>query len=136
MSAGASGEGGASACNPDDTSIPFQTRCLACATNDCGRCLCTGCEQDLKTCQGTPGCEEIAQCVIDQGCTGIDCYCGTFALVQCLGGQSDGPCKDVILNAPGGHEPSLSSISAGPAADAALQVGSCATTGSCSATCQ
>jgi hypothetical protein len=136
MSAGTGGEGGTPACNPDDLSIPFEARCLACATNACGSCLCSGCQQELQTCQATAGCEDIAQCVLDSGCTSIDCYCGTHALAECLAGQSDGPCKDVILNAPGGHEPSLQDISAGPAADAALAVGSCATSGSCAATCQ
>jgi hypothetical protein len=136
MTSGTAGEGGAPACNPDDLSVPFETRCLACATNACGTCLCSGCQQDLQTCQNTPGCEAIAQCVIDSGCTSIDCYCGTQTLVACLTGQSDGPCKDVILSAPGAHEPSAQDLSAGPAADAALAVGSCATSGACAATCQ
>jgi len=136
MSSGAAGEGGAPTCNPDDRSVPFETRCLACADNTCGRCLCSGCQQELETCQNTPGCQDIAQCVIDAGCTDIDCYCGTHALVECLQGQSDGPCKDVILSAPGGHEPSLADVSAGPAATAALAVGSCATGTACGASCQ
>jgi hypothetical protein len=133
---GSAGEGGAPACNPDDLSVPFETRCLACADNTCGRCLCSGCQQQLETCQNTPGCEDIAQCVIDSGCTDVDCYCGTHALVECLQGQSDGPCKAVILSAPGGREPSLQDASAGPAATAALDVGSCATGSACGASCQ
>ena len=136
MSTGTAGEGGAPACNPDDLSVPFETRCLACAGNTCGRCLCSGCQQELETCQSTPGCEDIAQCVIDSGCTDVDCYCGTHALVECLQGQSDGPCKAVILSAPGGREPSLQDASAGPAATAALAVGSCATGSACAASCQ
>ena len=136
MTGGSGGDGGAPACNPDDLSVPFETRCLACATSACGTCLCSGCEQELQTCQNTSGCEAIAQCVLDSGCTSIDCYCGTHDLASCLSGQSDGPCKDVILSAPGAHEPSLQDISAGPAADAALAVGSCATSGACAASCQ
>lgn len=133
---GAGGEGGALACEPNDRSAPFEARCLACASDTCGECLCTSCTQKLQTCEGTPGCEDIASCVIASGCSSVACYCGTHELVECLGGQSDGPCKDAILNAPGGHAPTASDISAGPAADAALAVGLCATSGGvCAASC-
>jgi hypothetical protein len=138
------GQGGAPACNPNDTSVPFETRCLDCVNSDaslisgtrvdCGRCLCTDCTQKLQTCQDTPGCQDIAQCVLSSGCNSVACYCGSFQLADCLTGQSDGPCKDVILNAPGGHEPSAQDISAGPAATAALDVGLCALSGGACAT--
>ncbi len=126
---GASGEGGTPACNPDDTSVPFKTRCLACATDTCGTCLCNDCTQKLETCQNTPGCQDVADCVIASGCNSEACYCGTYGLVECLAGQSDGPCKDVMLNAPGGHAPTATDVSAGPATDAALAVGLCAISG-------
>jgi hypothetical protein len=121
--------GGASACNPDDTSVPFKARCLACATDTCGTCLCNDCTQKLETCQDTPGCQDVADCVIASGCNSEACYCGGYALSDCLSGQADGPCKAVMLNAPGGHEPSIGDISAGPATDAALAVGLCAISG-------
>jgi hypothetical protein len=135
---GAGGEGGSMACNPDDTSVPFKTRCLACAKNACGECLCTDCTSNLQTCQNTPGCQDIAQCVVDAGCKDVSCYCGSVAEATCLAtGQADGPCKDVILNAPGGHAPSATDISAGPAATAAIAVGLCATMGgACETECQ
>jgi hypothetical protein len=126
---GAGGEGGSLACDPNDTSVPFKKRCLACAQDACGTCLCNDCTSKLQTCQETPGCQDIANCVIAAGCTSEACYCGSFALAECLAGQSDGPCKDVILNAPGGHEPSLVQPSAGPASDAAIDVGLCAISG-------
>jgi len=126
---GAGGEGGTPACNPDDTSIPFKTRCLACATDMCGTCLCNDCTQKLETCQNTPGCQDVSDCVIASGCNSEACYCGSHTLTDCLSGQSDGPCKDVMLNAPGGHEPTLGNVSAGPATDAALAVGLCAISG-------
>jgi hypothetical protein len=129
--AGEAGEanGGEPACNPDDTSVPFKTRCLACATDTCGTCLCNDCTQKLETCQNTPGCQDVADCVIASGCNSEACYCGGYALSDCLSGQADGPCKAVMLNAPGGHEPSIGDISAGPATDAALAVGLCAISG-------
>jgi len=86
-------------------------------------------------CASTEGCQEILACVRDKGCTGIDCYCGTFNALACSGGQSDGPCKSVFLAAPGAHEPSLMAPSAGPASDAALAVGTCAQGQACNQTC-
>jgi hypothetical protein len=126
---GAGGESGTPACNPDDTSTPFKTRCLACATDTCGTCLCNDCTQKLETCQNTPGCQDVADCVVASGCNSEACYCGSYGLAECLAGQSDGPCKDVMLSAPGGHEPSATNVSAGPATDAALAVGLCAVSG-------
>jgi hypothetical protein len=80
-------------------------------------------------CASTEGCQEILTCVRDEGCTGLDCYCGTFNALACSGGQSDGPCKPVFLAVPGGHEPSLANPSAGPASDAALSVANCTQAG-------
>lgn len=137
MTSGAGGEGGTRACDPNDTSIPFQERCVACATDACGTCLCNDCTSKLETCQNTPGCQDIANCVIAAGCNSEACFCGTFGLMECLNGQSNGPCKDVILNARGGHEPTISDVSAGPASDAATAVGLCAISGGpCATQCQ
>jgi hypothetical protein len=56
--------------------------------------------------------------------------------LSCAQGQANGPCKDPILMAPGGHEPTITSPSGGPAADAAAAIGKCEDSGSpCAAAC-
>jgi hypothetical protein len=135
--AGAS-QGGSSdaSCGASPSGATFEATCLACATSPCEQCLCTGCTEQLKTCNSTPGCPEIAVCIRQSGCKGIDCYCGTIDALTCVAGQANGPCKSVILAAPGGHQPSLQSPSGGPASDAALAIGTCAQQGpSCSQVC-
>jgi hypothetical protein len=105
----------------------FGTACAELATNDaCGACVCTECGSELDTCANTPGCPEILACVRENGCSGTDCFCGDAALTRCFNGGGDGPCKDAVLAAPGGREPTLDDPSGGPASDAALEVGECA----------
>jgi hypothetical protein len=126
------GAGSAGACE-SNTGGTFETRCLACATDACEQCLCTDCTEELETCSMTGGCPEIAACVKESGCTGLDCYCGTFDALSCAAGQANGPCKSVILDAPGGHLPNPS---AGPASDAAIAISACAQTdGPCATPC-
>lgn len=101
--------------------------CEELGTSDaCGVCVCSECGAELDTCANTPGCPEILACVRENGCSGTDCFCGDAALTRCFNGGGDGPCKDVVLAAPGGREPTLSDPSGGPASDAALEVGECA----------
>lgn len=101
--------------------------CEELGTSDaCGACVCSECGAELDTCADTPGCPEILACVRENGCSGTDCFCGDAALTRCFNGGADGPCKDVVLAAPGGREPTLSDPSGGPASDAALEVGECA----------
>jgi hypothetical protein len=101
--------------------------CAAVDTSDaCGACVCEECREPLDTCANTPGCPEILACVRENGCSGTDCFCGDAALPRCFAGNGNGPCKDVVLAAPGGKEPSLNDPSGGPASDAALDVGDCA----------
>jgi hypothetical protein len=126
-SAGSAGTSGGSGgqCSSGDSGATFQADCLACASDDCQRCACSNCTEQLKTCAETAGCPEIAACIRGSGCGGVDCYCGTFDALRCAGGQSDGPCKAVILAAPGAKEPTTMDLSAGPASDAAVAVGQC-----------
>ena len=70
--------------------------------------------------------KDILACVRDNGCSGTDCFCGDAALPSCFSGGGNGPCKNVVLAAPGGREPTLDNPSGGPASDAALEVGECA----------
>jgi hypothetical protein len=103
------------------------TACAELGTSDaCGACVCTECGSELDTCANTPGCAEILACVRENACSGSDCYCGDASLARCFNGGGDGPCKDAVLAAPGGREPTLEDPSGGPASDAALEVGDCA----------
>lgn len=104
----------------------FEQQCSACASDGCERCLCSECTDQLEACSETDGCPEIAACIRQHGCQGIDCYCGNFDAVSCANGQADGPCKLVILAAPGGRVPTLLAPSAGPASDAAVEISACA----------
>lgn len=101
--------------------------CAELGTSDaCGACVCSQCGSELDTCASTPGCAAILACVRENGCSGTDCYCGDASLARCFNGGGDGPCKDAVLAAPGGREPTLEDPSGGPASDAALDVGECA----------
>jgi len=101
--------------------------CAQLGTNDaCGACVCEECGSELDACANTPGCPEILACVRENGCSGTDCFCGDASLPRCFAGDSDGPCKAVVLAAPGGKEPTINDPSGGPASDAALAVGECA----------
>lgn len=101
--------------------------CAALDTSDaCGECVCRECGESLDTCANTPGCAEILACVRENGCSGTDCFCGDTTIARCFAGGADGPCKEAVLSAPGGREPTISDPSGGPASDAALAVGECA----------
>lgn len=133
-SAGAGAGAGDRPSESDDTG--FETLCLASAASTCERCLCTECTGPLKNCSDTPGCPEIAACIRASQCVGIACYCGTFEAVACAAGESNGPCKVTILEAPGARVPSLLDPSAGPASDAAVSIAGCAEPGeSCAEAC-
>lgn len=110
----------------------------ACNSADaCASCLCKACPAEVASCESTPGCQTIADCVKTSRCEGIACYCGSSDALTCATGNATGPCRDVILNAPGGHKPTLTNQSAGPAADAAIAVGNCASKDqACTASCQ
>lgn len=125
-SAGAPSSGGSGSAGQSGS---FEQSCVASATDACNRCLCSGCTQPLEQCANTQGCPEILACTRQSGCTGAACYCGDFDAVTCLGGQSNGPCKAVILEAPDSRVPSLVNRSAGPASDAALAIATCAEEG-------
>lgn len=114
------------ACGSAEQSRGFEQDCLACAANSCEMCLCSDCTEQLEQCADTPGCPEILQCTRQSGCFGVACYCGDFDAVACVGGQSNGPCKDLILSAPGSRVPSVINPSAGPASDAAVAISTCA----------
>src|SRR5690349_15985063 len=121
---GAQGNGGvASAC--EDSALSFEERCHACATDDCGHCVCSECATAAEECERRQGCAAIAACVLEAGCEGAACFCGSASALRCLAGEANGPCKDVILSAPGGRSPTLDDPSGGPAADAAVALGAC-----------
>lgn len=110
-----------------------------CSSGDaCAACLCEKCPEPVSACKSTPGCQAIAECVASHRCQGSDCYCGSAPLLGCANGQANGPCRDIILSAPGARKPTLSDQSAGPAADAAIAVATCGaqTDTGCTASCQ
>lgn len=108
----------------------------AAPADTCTACLCSECAGELGVCATTPGCLEILACVRDSGCSGQDCYCGTAILPACFGGAGNGPCKAVLLAAPGGREPTFDNPSGGPASDAALSIADCAEEGDqCTSEC-
>ena len=101
--------------------------CSALGSGDaCGTCVCTECRSELDACLGVPGCAEILACVRECGCSGRECYCGDASLTECVRGEANGPCQEVVLAAPGGKAPSITDPSGGPASDAALNVSDCA----------
>jgi hypothetical protein len=136
-SGGAAGQAGSSPSVAGAAGLSFEERCLDAAVDDCEECLCTHCSTALERCSETSGCPEIAACIQASGCAGVDCYCGTFDVVACAGGQANGACRSAILEAPGGSVPTLQSPSAGPAADAAVAIGTCMQPGgACAASCE
>lgn len=132
VSAGTGGSSGGGAISSEASAgapAEIEQACLAVAASPCERCLCSQCTEQLQTCAATEGCPELAQCIRESGCEGIACYCGSFDAVACANGEANGPCKSAILDAPGGHVPSLLSPSAGPASDAAVAISACAQSG-------
>jgi hypothetical protein len=92
----------------------------------CDDCLADICPADVERCDGTDGCGAIVACARRTGCELDACYCGTFNELLCsTTGQANGPCRDVMLAAPGAHPPSFVDPNAGPASVAARAVGAC-----------
>lgn len=120
------GAAGGPQCRDNVPAAEWQANCLTCAGADsCAQCTCTKCADTVQTCETTPGCKEIAVCVRANACTGAQCYCGTVDVLQCANGGGNGPCKDIILAAPGGKPPTVADPSAGPASDALIAVNTC-----------
>jgi hypothetical protein len=110
----------------DPTAEEVQDACFAVAGDDpCENCVCESCVEQLDECAATAGCPEILECVLESGCTGLACYCGDEPLWTCVAGQGNGPCRDAVLSAPGGRQPTVLNPSGGPASDAALAVSDC-----------
>ena len=49
----------------------------------CRRCVQQRCPEESGACEETPGCGDIAECAVEHGCDGFECY-------------QDGVCKEVI----------------------------------------
>lgn len=126
MSANAGAGSDGAQCRENVAQDEWQANCIVCAGGDaCAQCACSKCTDALRNCETTPGCGEIAACVRMNGCTGAACYCGTANLLDCANGTANGPCKEVILAAPGGKPPTVADPSAGPASDALVAVNNC-----------
>lgn len=118
--------------------LEYADNCVRCAGEDrCLQCVCAQCAAQTRTCVETPGCLAISACVKESGCTGVDCYCGSSDALRCATGQADGPCRDVMLNAPSGRIPTIANPSAGPASDAAVAISTCINSNNqCTSLCQ
>ena len=136
-SSGSSGNGGGGGCREAVAVAEWESNCLACAAEDaCGSCACRSCATEIRGCQDTPGCLEIAACVKSTSCLGVECYCGTDTAASCANDGGNGPCKEAILNAPGGKAPTLLQPSAGPASDAVTALATCMQgTSTCGSVC-
>lgn len=108
---------------PEDADV---NPCSVAAEDTCSACVCERCSAKLAICDGIAGCSAILECVLASQCLGLDCYCGDKSPPACLQGNANGPCKAVVLAAPGGREPTLTNPSAGPATDAAVALSECA----------
>jgi hypothetical protein len=42
--------------------------------NDCTTCGCTDCLEELEACDEVPGCRDIVECAVEEGCVGANCY--------------------------------------------------------------
>jgi hypothetical protein len=105
------------------------------SSDDCGACLCDDCESEVAACTEAVGCFEIVACARLNGCSGLDCYCGSASPIACAtNGGANGPCLEEALAAPRSRLPTLANPSAGPAADAALEIANC-TALNCAASC-
>jgi hypothetical protein len=148
-SEGSGSEGGASGGDEVDAAVPAGQAgtssgpvggggapANACESGDaCGDCLCSDCASEVAVCTETAGCFEIVACARINGCTGLDCYCGSALPIACAtSGQANGPCLDAALAAPLSRLPTLANPSAGPAADAALEIANC-TLRNCAGSC-
>jgi hypothetical protein len=92
----------------------------------CDDCLADVCPADIERCDDTEGCQAIVACARRSDCELDACYCGTFNQLLCsTTGQANGPCREVMLAAPGAHPPSFADPNAGPASVAARAVGAC-----------
>jgi hypothetical protein len=135
-SSGSFGNGGGGGCREAVPDAEWESNCLACAADDaCGSCACRSCATEIRGCQDTPGCLEIAACVKSTSCVGVECYCGTDTAAACANDGGNGPCKETVLNAPGGKAPTLLQPSAGPASDAVTALAECMEGTSGTSTC-
>jgi hypothetical protein len=92
----------------------------------CDVCLADVCPADVERCDDIEGCDAIVACARSSGCLLDACYCGTVNDLLCTTtAQANGPCRDVMLAAPGAHPPNLVDPTAGPAAAAARALGQC-----------
>ncbi|HTV24541.1 MAG TPA: hypothetical protein VMG12_37880 [Polyangiaceae bacterium] len=102
---------------PDDDPSPNEA---------CDDCLANVCPQIIERCDDTAGCDAIVACARASGCDQDACYCGEVNAFLCTTtGQANGPCRDIMLAAPGAHAPNLVEPNAGPASVAASDVGTC-----------
>jgi cysteine-rich repeat protein len=78
--------------------------CLAGRENDaCAQCTCESCRSAASGCRADGGqdgalCSELAECMRETGCNGLDCYCGDN-LLGCVAGVADGKCSRLIEQA-------------------------------------
>jgi hypothetical protein len=95
------------------TLTPEQVTCLdTLAKNDCERCTCMQCAEQVTACFASDNtarnekCKAVEECAVEKQCSGQACYCGTASFVQCAF-FANGPCIDVIEDAAGSSSPAV-----------------------------
>lgn len=73
----------------------------------CAECACSKCQTAALDCYSRNDTEEVElchnmmRCHRETNCGNPDCFCGTFSLLSCVAGASDGPCKQQVIDAAG-----------------------------------
>jgi hypothetical protein len=95
------------------TLTPEQITCLdTIAKNDCQRCTCMQCAEQVAACSASDSptrdakCTAVEKCAEEKQCSGQTCFCGNASLVQCAF-FPNGPCTDVIVDAAGSSNPAV-----------------------------
>jgi cysteine-rich repeat protein len=99
---------GGDGCTATCTRETAAQMCLAGRANDaCSQCTCDNCRSAAAGCRpdGEDGalCTELAACMSDARCSGLDCYCGDN-LLGCVAGVADGKCSRLIEQALGSRD--------------------------------
>jgi hypothetical protein len=123
-------------CRADCTRIsPNEQTCRELLGDDaCDDCQCSACADPLVTCRASgdaaadASCGAVLDCGLANGCSGIDCYCGSASLLACAS-SPPGPCVPEIQAAAGTADPFVIVGMIGSTDNAvgrALAVGDCA----------
>lgn len=124
MGAGAAGSAAADAavsaepmvpptCTEDCDAASSMARCTqvhADGAGACEVCDCAYCADPFLACEAQESegardaCRSLIQCAARTKCSGLDCYCGAFAVNVCASGFANGPCMGEVRKAAGSND--------------------------------